>query len=154
MKKVIVISDSHGNKDAIDKIFNNFQFDYLLFLGDGIADLGTYIYDERVKVVRGNCDFFSNEKTDGFIQIEDVLIFYTHGHKYSVKNSTLPLLQRLDGLKVNIALYGHTHKYNQNNINNTLLINAPALSNTRGGENAFILIEIDKSNFSIQKISF
>jgi len=109
MKKIIVISDSHGNKNSIDKIFSSLDFDYLIHLGDGIDDLGTYVYDERVKLVRGNCDFLSKEKTESFLMVEKVLIFFTHGHEYGVKYTTSPLLKRTLGTNTNLILYGHTH---------------------------------------------
>ena len=40
--RAILVSDSHGNKEKIDFIFQNFTFDYFFFLGDGYKDLGGY----------------------------------------------------------------------------------------------------------------
>ena len=55
--KIVIISDSHGNKLAIDTVFKTIEFDYLFFLGDGLNDLGDYIYLDNVIAVSGNCDF-------------------------------------------------------------------------------------------------
>ena len=40
--RIILVSDSHGNKDGIVKLINNESCDYLFFLGDGLSDLGVY----------------------------------------------------------------------------------------------------------------
>ena len=85
--KILVVSDSHGNKKGIEKIFQTLQFDYFLFLGDGLKDLGDYIYLDNVFAVAGNCDYFSSEPIERVFNANGVLIFYTHGHKYSVKSS-------------------------------------------------------------------
>jgi len=154
MKKIVVISDSHGNSKAIDKIFNEVEFDYLLFLGDGIDDLGIYINDERVKVVRGNCDFFSKEKYEAFIGIEKTLIFYTHGNNYGVKQTLIELYNRVKDSPVTLVCYGHTHRYNLNKINNITFLNPGSISSTRCSESTYSIITVDGENFSIQKYSF
>jgi len=154
MKKIIIASDSHGNKKIIDKIFNELEFDYFLFLGDGIEDLGTYLYDERVKIVRGNCDFFSNEKYDGYIKVEDVLIFYTHGANYSVKTTMYKLYEQVSKLPVNLACYGHTHLFNIQEINNITFLNCGALCSHRGGNEEFAIVTINNEKFYIEKYTF
>ena len=154
MKKIVVISDSHGNKNLIDRIFNEVKFDYLIHLGDGIEDLGTYIYDERVKVVRGNCDFFSNEKYESFLFIENVLIFFTHGHEYGVKHTLNQLYKRIMGINTSLVLYGHTHLPKTDIINNITFHNPGSLSTSRSSNTNYSIITIDDKNFSIQKCSF
>ena len=153
MKKVIVISDSHGNKKAIDKIFEEFEFDHLLFLGDGISDLGIYANDERVKVVRGNCDFFSNEKVDNCVVVDNVVIFMTHGDKYGVKSTLRYLYDQVKELKPDIVCFGHTHQFFNQLIDNILFLNPGSLSSTRGNSD-YLIINIEGKNFSIEKCSF
>ena len=154
MKKVIVASDSHGNKKIIDRIFNELEFDYFLFLGDGIDDLGIYVNDERVKIVRGNCDFFSHEKYDSYLQIEDVLIFYTHGANYGVKSSIRPLYNQASTLPVQLVCYGHTHLFNIEKLGNITFLNCGALCNHRGGNEEFAIVTINGGNFYIEKYTF
>ena len=57
--RILLVSDSHGNRDGIEKLIENEQFDYLFFLGDGLSDLGLYDNIENIIAVSGNCDFFS-----------------------------------------------------------------------------------------------
>ena len=154
MKRIIVISDSHGNKTDINRIFDEFQFDYLIHLGDGIDDLGVYKYDERVKFVRGNCDFFSNEKLESFLVVENTTLFFTHGHEYGVKYTLNRLYDRIKDINVNLVLFGHTHKYSMTNINEITFLNPGSLSHSRNSNLSFCTIDIDGSNFSIEKHSF
>ena len=154
MKKIVVVSDSHGNSRVFDRIFSEVEFDHLIFLGDGINDLGIYENDERVKIVRGNCDFFSPEKYESFLSVENVLIFFTHGHEYSVKSTLTRLYNRIEGLPVNIVCYGHTHRFSEDKINNITFHNPGSISCVRGGAGTYSVITVDGKNFSIQKCSF
>lgn len=154
MKKVIIVSDTHGNKKAIDNIFEKYQFDYLLFLGDTISDLGIYINDERVKAVRGNCDFFSGEKHDRVVGVEGLTIFMTHGDKYGVKSTLNYLYKQVEELNPDIVLFGHTHKYYNEKLGDIQFLNPGALSSVRGGLNTFMVLSIDNKKFSIEKCTF
>jgi predicted phosphodiesterase len=69
--RIAVISDSHGNRKAVNYLFENYKFDYLIHCGDGVADLGNYIYLDNVFAVSGNCDIFSIEDDEKIIQLEN-----------------------------------------------------------------------------------
>lgn len=153
MKKVIVVSDSHGDVKAINRIFEEFEFDYFLYLGDGISDLGIYRYDERVKLVRGNNDFFSNEKDEYFLTIENVCIYMTHGDKLGVRYSLNRLYERVENCMVDLVLYGHTHKWADAQYGNVRFFNPGAISSSRGN-GTFALLTIDNKKISIEKCSF
>src|SRR5690554_5164858 len=83
--KIIVISDSHGRKDKVDKTINSYEYDYLFFLGDGISDLGNLIYANNTKFVRGNCDYFSNHPIYEIVKLNNITILLTHRHTQKVK---------------------------------------------------------------------
>lgn len=153
MKKIVVISDSHGNSKAIDRIFNEIKFDYLLYLGDGLSDLGIYVNDERVKLVRGNCDFFSREKIDNIVAIDNIIIFMTHGDKYGVKSTLRNLYNQVKDLRPNIVCYGHTHRFSNENLDGITFLNPGSLSSSRGS-NSYAIINIEGEIFSIEKCSF
>ena len=62
MKKVIIISDSHGNLDNVRKIVEKEKnYDMVIHLGDliGQDDLLKEICKCEIKCVRGNCDLMS-----------------------------------------------------------------------------------------------
>ena len=70
MTKLLVLSDSHGARDAIKRILNKEQnnVDAVIFLGDGLRDLEqalAFFPHLRVYSVAGNCDFGALEPLDG-----------------------------------------------------------------------------------------
>jgi putative phosphoesterase len=121
--KLILISDSHGNKTGIDKIFNTLEFDYLFFMGDGLADIGNYSYLDNVYTVCGNCDFFFNEVVDREVEVGGLKIFMTHGHKYGVKLGLSKLVAKAKEVGAQIVFYGHTHIQKVEKIDNIYFIN-------------------------------
>ena len=88
MKRLVIVSDSHGNAKALEKLLPLIEENhYFVFLGDGIADLGKVLEqaDKKTVFCRGNCDFFARVDEDGVLEVENIKIFYCHGHKYGVK---------------------------------------------------------------------
>lgn len=150
MKKIIVISDTHGNISGINEVVKQ-GYDYLFFLGDCVSDLGTLINDERVKVVRGNCDFFSNERRDTVVQIENVLMFLTHGDEYGVKTTLNRLYDKVKELNPQLVLFGHTHRCEDVVYNGIRFVNPGSLSSVRGGANSYLKITIDGDKYFIEK---
>ena len=90
MTKLLVLSDSHGGRDAIERVLmkESKNIDALIFLGDGLRDLELSLtkYPKlRAYSVAGNCDYGALEPLDGLVAFEQVVLFYTHGHMYGVK---------------------------------------------------------------------
>ena len=108
--KIVVVSDSHGNAIGINQIFQQVEFDYLIYLGDGIDDLGTFINLDNVIAVSGNCDYFSSLDNEMDFTLGGIKFFITHGNKYGVKYSLNSLATRARELGVKYCLYGHTHR--------------------------------------------
>ncbi len=150
MKKIIVCSDSHGNKEAINKLLSK-PFDYFFFLGDGLDDLGAAIYDERVKVVRGNCDFNSTEKENTIVVVENVMFFLTHGHLYGVKESFFRLFEKVKELVPSLVLFGHTHKMEQFDYRGIKFANPGAITTKRGGFGTYFVVTVDGGKYYIEK---
>ena len=145
--KIAVISDSHGKKNLIDDIFKNYKFDALIHLGDGDDDLGLYSNLSNVYVVRGNCDFGSANAHELMLQFGGVCFFVTHGHKYMVKFSRAILASEAAKMGAQVALYGHTHKFCDEYIDNVRLINPGALKNKQ-----FIMLDVSDGQIKINSI--
>ena len=147
MTKILVCSDSHGSKSKIDKLFKEYKFDYFVYLGDGEGDLGDYDSLENVYSVCGNCDFFSTKESQRVLNIAGKKIFITHGHKYGVKYSLATLAKYAKEIEADIALYGHTHSYNVEEIDNVIVANPGALKN-----NSAMLIVINDVDTTFSQI--
>ena len=140
--KILMISDSHGNKKGINKIFAEKSFDYLIFLGDGLSDLGDYKYLENVYYVAGNCDFFSSEPNERVVTIAGKKFFITHGNKYGVKGRLDYIKARGDELGVDFVCFGHTHSQCIESYNGKYLLNPGSFQKKSNDLSCGLQIEI------------
>lgn len=111
MKKLLIVSDTHGAVDALKAVIEQERpFDGLFYLGDGYLDL------EKVRAnvvciyhVRGNCDYGCAPNL-GRTEIDGVSIFYTHGHLFGAKVGPYMLVREGLDRKAEVVLFGHTHR--------------------------------------------
>ena len=148
MKKIIVISDTHGNRAGIDKLKSLFEEnDYIIHLGDGAGDVREIMdtYPEKVYFCRGNCDFLPYPE-EGELEIEGCKIFYCHGHKYGVKSGLEGITQEGVRRGADVVLYGHTHRALITQSDNLTLINPGSLKRPvgEGGGYCYLVIHGDK----------
>lgn len=112
MKKIVIISDSHGNGKGIEKLRGLIaENDYCIHLGDGVGDIRAIAgeYPDKIYFCAGNCDFFAHYPEEGILDVEGVRILYCHGHRYGVKSGLGTLAIKAKTVGADIALYGHTH---------------------------------------------
>ena len=81
MTKLLVLSDSHGGRAAIERVLlkENANIDALVFLGDGLRDLEQALtpYPRlRAYSVAGNCDYGALEPMDGLAAFDQTIMFY------------------------------------------------------------------------------
>ena len=150
--KIAVISDSHGNKKAIDKIVNNYKFDHLIFLGDGVDDIGNYCYLPNVHIVKGNCDFFDDNPLELTLDFDGVKVFVAHGHKYWVKSTLGLLVSEAKKQSANVVLFGHTHRFTDTIVDGIRLINPGSLGKTMGKNSSFAMLEINNGEVVVKHI--
>jgi putative phosphoesterase len=110
--KIIVMSDSHGNTQALlDAVFDE-NPQLILHLGDCEKDCDKVrrVYpDINLRAVRGNGDFRAREPEYDEFVAESKRIFMTHGHMYGVKSSLDSVLNTAFSRSADILLFGHTH---------------------------------------------
>ena len=151
MKKIIVISDSHGNVQAIEKLLPLIaENDYLIHLGDGAADLRQIWkeYPDKIYQCRGNCDGLSPTPSDGILNVERISIYYCHGDRYGVKMDLNALAKAAKQRGCEIALYGHTHKAQITEIDGVTLINPGYLKRKVGEGGSYCYLVVNKDKFT------
>lgn len=148
MKTLIVLSDTHKNVRDIKKLYEIMgETDYIVHLGDYYTDMQDLmpVFGNKTYRVKGNCDFFSDRDSEGVLEVENVRIFYTHGHNYGVKCGLDPLLRRAKELNCSVALYGHTHEAKVEKREGVLLVNPGTLKEYSYTKSyAYIVIAGDK----------
>ena len=112
--KLLVMSDSHGNRDNVDKILDmHSDAAAVIFLGDGVRDYENYMYVyEKMKFcfVSGNCDWYNDYPEENVEVFAGKKIFFCHGHRYGVKFGYETIIEKAKGLNADICLFGHTHQ--------------------------------------------
>ena len=149
---LLVISDSHGSIDKLNKLFKKEKdYNVLVHLGDGLDDLHAVNGRKNVRIftVRGNEDIGSPDPVKREERIYHLKLFLVHGDGMNVKRN-------LDNLIVygieggfDIILFGHTHQPFAEMIDGRLFFNPGALLDGYYG-----LIEITKEqlNWEIKTI--
>lgn len=150
--RIIIVSDSHGNKDGFEKLMTEEKFDYLFFLGDGLNDLGLYDNLENVIVVSGNCDFFSVVPNERIVKIGKYSILATHGNRYGVKSGLSKIKERAEEEKVDFVFFGHTHKTTIEYINNIYYINPGTFYKNSSGESVYMEVVLSDNDIKINSL--
>ena len=149
MKKLIVISDSHGNAAAVSSMLPLVaENDYIIHLGDGAGDIRQLrdYYPDKTYFCAGNCDFLAHYPTEGVLEVDGVRIFYCHGHQYAVKQELLTLALAAKSRNCELAFYGHTHEANITQVEGVTLVNPGTLRYTvgKGGSYAYVVLHKGK----------
>ena len=136
--RIVVISDSHGNIDAVERIIaRNPNTRIFMHLGDGEREFNVMrVKDPELdlRIVAGNCDYNSNFPMVHVIDTEFARIMCTHGHRYSVKEGTEVLRSIALDNDCSVALYGHTHRRLNSYSDGIYLMNPGSCSQPRDGK--------------------
>ena len=108
MKSIIIVSDTHGNIGALERLYPLMkENDVTVHLGDYCSDILPFPNIKELYTVKGNCDGGGEERV---IDVDGMKILLTHGNVYGVKNSLFKLYLRAKELNVGAVFYGHTHR--------------------------------------------
>lgn len=110
-KRIIVFSDTHGRKSAMNRILDR-PADVYIFLGDGERELDQMREmhpDKRILNVCGNCDMYSSAPRIGLHCENGVRIMFAHGHEHAVKYTHDKLCELARQNDIKVMLFGHTH---------------------------------------------
>lgn len=144
--RIAVVSDTHGNKNAIDRSIQLLDgSDALIHLGDNTKDLKYYQnkIDIPMYSVRGNCDMGSSEPLERIEEFEGNKFFMTHGHKYNVKFSMMNIKYKGKEVDAKVVMYGHTHIPLLDEIDDMFIMNPGSVGNPRNGRATMGIIEIE-----------
>lgn len=150
--RIVLVSDSHGNRDSLERLIETEQFDYLFFLGDGLSDLGIYDNLENIIAISGNCDFFSVVPNERIVQIGKYMVLATHGNKYSVKSGLNQIREVAEKESVNFVFFGHTHKPLIEKVNNIYYINPGSFHKNSYGESCYMEVLINGEDIKVNQL--
>lgn len=152
MMKILIVSDTHGRCDILEKVISRVKpIDMLIHLGDFEREEQyiNLIAGCPVEMVSGNNDFFSAIPREKFLQIGKYYVMLTHGHRHGVNYGTAQIKETAMLEGVDIVMYGHTHQPLIDLSDERIwAINPGSISLPRqaGRIPTFIIMEIDSKN--------
>lgn len=171
MKRIGVISDTHGSRSSIDACIKAAgDVSCWFHLGDYARD-SKYLAEKTglpVYTVLGNCDgaFYSQATelrfpepqklitSEAAVTVENARIFLCHGHTYDVDFGGINLSYRAEELNCAAALYGHTHRSELSAFGSVLMLNPGSPSRPRGSRKpSFAVLEINGSDVNADIIT-
>ncbi len=139
MKRLIVVSDSHGFirylQNAVHDAIAHGTIDYFVFLGDGVTDmenvtpvLKAHNPNIQIILIAGNNDWHATGgQMLSVFSVNGVCIHACHGHIWQVKYGLERLLYASKERDALISLYGHTHQGHLEWVQGVLMINPGAI---------------------------
>ncbi len=114
MKKIVVVSDSHGTIVKLAKILDfERPFDCLVHCGDGVGDLFHVDLEDGTTVVRvsGNVDIARGSDCDRvtFFEVAGARVMVAHGDQFRVHHDYSWILREGREKNADVVLFGHTH---------------------------------------------
>ena len=147
--KILIVSDTHGKTEYLESVLEKEKpLDRLIHLGDieGDEDYIPVIAECPVEIVAGNNDFFSDLPGECVIQIGRYKALLTHGHYYYVNAGIRHIKGEAIDRKVDIAMYGHTHRPMLTQEDGVTVLNPGSISYPRqeGRRPSYIIMELDE----------
>ena len=147
--RVVIVSDSHGHLENVEKVIKKSgKLDMVIHLGDiiGQDDILRSMCDCTVIIVRGNCDFNSENELVEIFSLDKNKIMATHGHCYNVDWGLERLYHAAEENGCNIAMYGHTHVPEVVYQDGIWIVNPGSITRPRQYNNrpSYILMNFDK----------
>lgn len=156
MSRWLVVSDSHGDVDSIQRLIDEkAPWDGLIHLGDHAWDTDHLDFDGPIVKVRGNTDRGDETPAHHLMSMGDTRVLLTHGHlehvKFGLDRLYLVALEK----SVDLVLFGHTHVAVDTGYNGVRFFNPGSLSRPRGRHHkTYGILEITVSDVHLKIADF
>ncbi|MDR0690752.1 MAG: metallophosphoesterase [Streptococcaceae bacterium] len=152
MKKILVISDSHGDCEIVKDIRDRYKNKVDLLFHNGDSELSN---DEKFWqsffVVGGNNDF-ADFKDEQLTTLGQDLILQTHGHRYGINFGLEQLTLAAQQKKATIVLFGHLHRISCEKRQGILFVNPGSITQPRGPikEKSYAILSLEEDLIKVQ----
>ncbi|MDO5812456.1 MAG: metallophosphoesterase [Bacillota bacterium] len=149
MKKIVVMSDSHGYHAMIDLVKElEPDGDYYVHCGDSEAE--TYDMQDWL-CVKGNNDWYSDFPDHIQFKVEDLNFYVCHGHRFGYFDRESKMIYTLQEANCDVLLSGHTHVPTYEKIDGYTFINPGSTTLPRGGSSrSYCVIHVDGKNLDVE----
>lgn len=142
--EIIVVSDNHGKSEVLNRIRQAFP-NASAYIHAGDSEMNPTQLEPFVSVA-GNNDYSYPFPEKRIVEVEQIRILVMHSHTLPWGKSVESLVKiaKIEGCQ--IAIYGHTHRYDAREIDDVFVLNPGSLYYNRDGSKpsfAHILINED-----------
>lgn len=132
MSKMIIVSDSHGLVEPLEKIYAHFkdEVDYFVHCGDSELKADHPLF-QVYEGVKGNCDFATFPEILK-IDVAGHTILVTHGHLYKARSTLNQMYYLAVKEGADVVCFGHNHVPLNEEIEGVLFINPGSVRHNRG----------------------
>lgn len=129
--KLLITSDVHGALDRLKAVINQHpDIDFHVDAGD--MCLPVHLYEPlHLTTVKGNNDFGSDEPYIRILNLKGLRVMLTHGHREHVKLTLSTLIHVALAERVDMVIFGHTHRPYYQVDQGIIIINPGALGDYR-----------------------
>ncbi len=148
--KLLVFSDNHRDRNGVKiALGQNPGLLHNISLGDSEMK-ESELTEMNIYGVKGNYPFEPHFPNDLTMVFNDLKVYLTHGHLYSVKLGLTRLLNYAKYNDVDIVLFGHTHNYLIKEIDGVIFVNPGSLSTNKLFHNAtYALLDIEDDHIEV-----
>ena len=148
--KVLIVSDTHGRNDGyLELLEKSDKLDMVIHCGDveGSEYLISSASGCKTVIVQGNNDYFSDLPREIVVKIGKYNALVTHGHPYYVNMGYEHLIREAKRRKLDMVIYGHTHRPIIEKHNGIWVLNPGSLTYPRqeGRAYTYIIVEVDEN---------
>lgn len=152
VKRLIIMSDSHGDRQIVEEVKARYQgqVDAIFHNGDSELPADDPVW-QGVHVVLGNCDWHAYPERS-VISLDGLRIAQTHGHLYGINYGWDRLTYWAEEEEAAICLYGHLHVPAVELRSGILFLNPGSLTNPRGliAERLYAKMDIFDDRYHIE----
>ncbi|MCM1046386.1 MAG: metallophosphoesterase [Candidatus Gastranaerophilales bacterium] len=145
--KILIVSDTHRKNENYFKVVEMHRPDMVIHCGDAEGSESALMQAAGcpMKIVLGNNDFFSNLPREEEFAIGKYRVWLTHGHNYYVSMGNETIKREAVARRMDIVMYGHTHRPVVDRDGSVIAINPGSLSYPRqeGRRPSYIIMEMD-----------
>lgn len=152
--RIVAMSDCHNRISPVETAIEKSKPDVFIYCGDGSAKVEdiSYLYpDIRFYIVKGNCDF-GEYPLEQEIKLGSKVVFFTHGHIYSVKGGYNKIISEGKRRNADIVIFGHTHIAVNEYIDGMYLVNPGSASLPNFGRPSYAFIDISDKGISVNSV--
>src|SRR5690625_3509060 len=146
MFKFLLVSDSHGLAGDLITIKKRHNLHYNFHVGDSeLVEGSPYLHG--LTTVLGNCDWQANFPEIEIVELGQLRILLTHGHRYGVKQSLMKLRYLAMEKEADIVCYSHSHIPIVDEVDGRLYINPGCIRLARNyPKRSYVVVEWETKN--------